>query len=1104
MLDWLIPFNTATRKKRAAGLVLFAILLTLFLLFNRIPKFGVVEGDLEAVSGSEIQCFQGFCIEAGADTTFLSRWWEFSLTYLELVAFGMTFAFLVAGVAEAFLFPSTSDGRAFSSRGLKGTLKGLIVGPAMTLCSACIVPISSAFRRRGASVEATISIVQGSATLNLPALIMAVLVFAPMLSGSRIALSVLGALLIGPLVAMAAGRREREIEPPESPITIDDPDASWREAIFEGVFLWARASVGYVFRLGPIMVIAGFASGLVVQWISPATVSSFLGNNATGVAVAATIGVLINVPLMFEIPLVAALLLVGMGTAPAATLLFAAAAGGPITFWGLARVLPRKATAAFVGATWSIALIGGLAVMAIDPLFDTDELGLRDSVLAARSTNSDPFAPSAGGATVALRQGSEDINDGDGVISESDRDREFYLGLGRAPVTPFTSVAPRALKNGSDLWADQVWNVRPGVVVFDYDRDGDLDFYITAGEGHPNFLYRNEGDATFVNVAEAAGVAAVETHGSGAVACDLDNDGYQELYVGGRAVTGRSLDYRSALGDDDIARQLREAVTDRLFFNNRDGTFTEITDSAFGDDVNLRSAASIACADVDGDGSLDIYVGNLITEDFFSFDQASHPGHYNVLYLNNGDLTFREIAESAGVRGPEVTMRDPQGQALLFEDPETGQQYEGYDPTARDASGNRIGDPTGRTHAVLFFDYDDDGDPDLWVANDGDRLHVFRNDSSPGEVRFTPVARTMGIDKVGNWMGFAVGDYDGDADLDVFVTNLGYHPLTRPIWEESGGGCAYHGRFVWGQCANSLLRNGGTRGTPAPDLVGLFENVAPSTAVAPSLLMPPDSLDPSNIVPPWEVPTGLASYDFGYGATFFDFDNDGDQDLYWLGSEIDRGLGPFGHIYPSAGRMLRGDGKGSFEDITVRAHLLDIQDFDYSSQDPRNPGIAARFREFRVKLHENGRGLAHGDFNGDGYVDLIATNSSGPVVIQLFETHQLRGPIFLWLNGGGENHWVTLRLTGRMAIDGTGSNADGIGARVYIKTTPRGETEPLIQVQEVRSGSSYISMDSIDLEFGVGTAIVVEEITILWPSGRKQVLNDISVDQVIGITEPRR
>ncbi|MCH8205536.1 MAG: VCBS repeat-containing protein [Chloroflexi bacterium] len=1096
MLDWLIPFNTVTRKKRAAGLVLFAVLLTLFLLFNRLPKFGVVEGDLEAVRGSEkIECFQGFCIEAGVDTTLWSRWWEFSLTYLELVAFGMTFAFLVAGVAEAFLFPSTSDGRAFSSRGLKGTLKGLIVGPAMTLCSACIVPISSAFRRRGASVEATISIVQGSATLNLPALIMAVLVFAPMLSGSRIALSILGALLIGPLVAMAAGRRERESEPLESPITVDEPDASWREAIFEGVLLWARASFGYLVRLGPIMVVAAFASGLVVQWLSPATVSTFLGNNATGVVVAATIGVLINVPLMFEIPLVAALLLVGMGTAPAATLLFAAAAGGPITFWGLARVLPRRATAAFVGATWSVALIGGLAVMAIAPLFNPD--GSR--VLAASAVNSDPFAPVAGRGTVASQQATEDSNDGAGVISESDRDREFYLGLGRAPVTPFTNVAPYALKNG----VDRVWNWRPGVVVFDYDRDGDLDFYVTDSFQNPNLLYRNEGDGTFVNVAEAAGVAAFLSHGTGVVACDLNNDGYQDLYVGARGLAGKSLDFRSALGDDDTARRLHSAIQDRLFVNNRDGTFTEITDSAFGDDLNLRSANSIVCADVDGDGWLDIYVGNLFTEDFFEFDRLSIPGHFNVLYLNNGDLTFRDVAESAGVQGPEMTWFDAEGRPITFEDPETGRTYVAYDPTLKDARGNPVGDPTGQTFAVLFFDYDDDGDPDLWLSNDGDRLLVFRNDSTPGNVKFVQVATEMGIDLVGDWMGFAVGDYDGDADLDIFITNGGYHPLTRPPEVEPGRECPYSGRFEWATCAHFLLRNDGTREVPGLGSVGNFIDVAATTVIVPSFVMPPDGLDPNNIVSPWEVPTGLAAYGFGFGTTFFDFDNDGDQDLYWLGSARGRGQGPQGYMYPGAGHMLRGDGQGSFEDITVRARLLDIQDVDYASYDPRDPEVTTATKELREKFHENGKGLAHGDFNGDGYVDLIGTNSTGPVFVGKNKTELQSGPIFVWMNGGGDNHWISLRLTGRMAIDGTGSNADGIGARVYVTTTPRGETEPLIQVQEVLGGSSYLSMDSIDLEFGVGTATVIEEITINWPSGRKQVLNDVSVDQVIGITEPR-
>lgn len=732
---------------------------------------------------------------------------------------------------------------------------------------------------------------------------------------------------------------------------------------------------------------------------------------------------------------------------------------------------------------------GGLTMMVITPLLDTGDSEVNDRVVISETPHLAQVATSTHAASVPpdLAQVTSSTH-APSVLSD---------------VTPFTNIAPRALKNGSDQWANQVWNYRPGVVVFDYDRDGDLDFYITAEEGYPNFLYRNEGHALFVNVAGSAGVEALNSNSSGAVACDFDNDGYQDLYVGARGVGGSRLDYRSAIGDSDLATQSRATISDRLFVNNRDKTFTEITDSAFGDDINLRSAASIACADVDGDGWLDIYVGNLISEDFRNFTSPNHPGHYNVLYRNNGDLTFTDVSQEAGVKGPPILLRYPDGRPVLFDDPATGERYEGYDPTVTDMLGNRVGEPTGQTHAVLFFDYDDDGDPDLWVANDGDRLHVFRNDSSIGNMKFVSVAEAMGIDTVGAWMGFAVGDYDGDNDLDVFVTNIGFHPLLDEPPEDPSGICSYATRFEWGTCAHFLLRNDGIHEIPDVGKVGNFHDVAMSIKVVPSPLMPPRSLDPSNIHRDQEVPTGLAAYDFGFGATFFDFDNDGDEDLYWLGSTIARGQGRGGDIFPAAGRMLRSDGHGSLEDITVRAHLLDIQDFNYSSIDPEDPNITTRLTQLLVAFHENGKGLAHGDFNGDGYVDLIATNSSGPVVYD-YEVEKLRGPIFLWLNGGGGHHWITLNLTGRTVIDGTGSNADGIGARVYVKTTLPGETEPLTQVREVRAGSSYLSMDSIDLEFGLGTASVVDEITILWPSGRKQVLNDVSVDQVIGITEPQQ
>ena len=168
-------------------------------------------------------------------------------------------------------------------------------------------------------------------------------------------------------------------------------------------------------------------------------------------------------------------------------------------------------------------------------------------------------------------------------------------------VTPFDNVAQDVL--GSDF---MIWNDRPGIAVFDYDRDGDHDVYITSDVGHANFLYDNSGDGTLVDVASKAGVAATSTNSSGVVACDINNDGYQDLYVGALGVIGDDLDFRSATGSDEQARELRQAVTDRLFLNQQNGTFEDITEAAFRESANIRSTASIGCADVDSDGWLDL------------------------------------------------------------------------------------------------------------------------------------------------------------------------------------------------------------------------------------------------------------------------------------------------------------------------------------------------------------------------------------------------------------------------------------------------------------------------------------------------------------------
>lgn len=375
-----VMFATGLQKKRLAGLLLLAVLLGLFLAFNRFPKLDTVREDLEAISGPQAECFQGFCVDTGA--SILSRWWDFSVTYLRLVAPGMLFAFLVAGLTGAFLFPSSGT-RAFSGGGVWGAFKGMMVGTPLSLCSACIVPISRALRGRGASIATTLGVVQGSATLNIPALVMVAVIFTPLLGGSRILLSLLAGLLIGPLVARMVG--ERNVPAPGLALAAEEEGgpASWGLALREGGWMWIQASLGYLLRLGPVMVLAGFASGLALQWVRPEVVETYLGNNIQGVALAATLGILINVPLLFEVPLVVLLLLMGMGAAPAATLLFTVAAGGPMTFWGLARALPRRAIVTFAAATWAVGLLGGLGVFTLTTL-------LPDAALSYRTTAVSP------------------------------------------------------------------------------------------------------------------------------------------------------------------------------------------------------------------------------------------------------------------------------------------------------------------------------------------------------------------------------------------------------------------------------------------------------------------------------------------------------------------------------------------------------------------------------------------------------------------------------------------------------------------------------------------------------------------------------------------
>lgn len=686
--------------------------------------------------------------------------------------------------------------------------------------------------------------------------------------------------------------------------------------------------------------------------------------------------------------------------------------------------------------------------------------------------------------------------------SGDDAESSAEAGEANTEFRPFTNVAPDLL--GEDAG---IKNRYPGVAIFDFDRDGDLDFYVTSAEsgapieqarGEANKLFRNDGGA-YVDVAEAAGVGANAHNSSAVAACDFNNDGYQDLYVGAMGRVGDDLDYLST----EPGSELEFISADRLYINQKNGTFVDATDGWFGDQANVRSAGSIACGDVDNDGWLDLYVGNRSDVDFTTFNHASHPGHYNVMYRNNGDSSFTDITDESGLVAPQIVMRDSLGAPITFpEDAEEGQGIEGFDPEHLDANGNAGGDPAGETWATLFFDHDDDGDIDLWVADDGDRLKVYRNDSGGSNVKFTDITAPMGIDQSGAWMGFALGDIDGDADLDMFITNIGFHPATRGPNNTPGGACSYAANFQWGTCYHYLLRNDGTTRLSSVGTIGVFPDIAWSTKVEPSAGSPPESLDPDKVDPFWRTPTGLAAYDFGFGTAFFDYENDGDQDLYWLGAIISPGEGPRGFLYPGYGRMLLNAGDATFSDVTVESHLIDSLDVDYTYTAPNQVGFDRVKQRIGPEFHENGKGLAKGDLNGDGFADLIGTNSSGEKFNPGGEgTHLVDGPLMVWINGGGTNNWITLRLKGRQGIDGTGSNADGIGARVWV-TTDGDDGQSKRQVQDVLGSSTFLSMNALDLTFGIGDAEEIEKVEILWPSGRTQELTELESNQTIEIEEP--
>lgn len=272
-----------------------------------------------------------------------------------------------------------------------------------------------------------------------------------------------------------------------------------------------------------------------------------------------------------------------------------------------------------------------------------------------------------------------------------------------------------------------------GAAWSDFDGDGQLDLFIFGGVDGNRLYKQNKG--RFTDVTEKAGIKLSRASFAG-VFGDYDNDGCPDLYISNHAS-------QPTVGDNDT-----------LYHNNCDGTFTDVTDKAgIRDSYHGRGAA---WADYNGDGLLDIYVANYGLQQ--GNDYNSEP---NILYRNNGNGTFTNVTEAAGVTGVANCNPGPLPQSIT--------------------SLHLVGGPYKESYQPIWFDYNNDGRPDLFISTDSGVSPLYRNN---GNGTFTDVTKESGLCTLATGMGVTAGDYNNDGWLDLYVTNTGDNFL----WKNNGDG----------------------------------------------------------------------------------------------------------------------------------------------------------------------------------------------------------------------------------------------------------------------------------------------------------------------------
>ena len=504
------------------------------------------------------------------------------------------------------------------------------------------------------------------------------------------------------------------------------------------------------------------------------------------------------------------------------------------------------------------------------------------------------------------------------------------------------------------------------------------------------------------------------------------------------------------------------------------------------------TGSGVALIDYDRDGYPDIFLVNGARLEGFapSLTPTNH------LFHNNRDGTFTDVTARAGVEssgwghGVCVGDFDNDGFDDLFVTYYGRQNilyHNNQDGTFTDVTANaELGGPTRNwSTGCAFVDYDHDGRLDLFVSSYVDfnlataglpasgpnclskgvavfcgprglpaaRSRLYRNQ---GNGRFADVSIAAGISKSSDCYGLGVltGDFENRGWTDIYVACDSTPSL---FFRNSGDGTFVERGVEAGVAYDEDGRVQAGMGVAAADYdadgrLDIFKTNFEDDV--PDLYH--NEGDGIFTLRTFDAKLGFNLKYLGWGGGFFDFDNDGWPDIFIANGHVYPELENHNHPespYRQRNLLYHNSGTGRFEDITSIA----------------GPGL---------DLRRSGRGVSFGDFDNDGGLDVLINNQNDPPTLLHNETKN-------------SNHWISIRTVG------TKSNRDGIGARVNVVSGGRR------QIQEVRSGGSYLSQNDLRLHFGLGVATKIDHLEVRWPSGTVDQLENVSADQFLTVEEGR-